>query len=82
MPYFDIIWNHESGGNVEHIAENGLSTEDIEAVLLNPVANDVSRSSGRPVALGFATDGRYIFVVYEQIDEMTLYPATAYVVGE
>ena len=82
MPFYDIIWNRETGGNVEHIAENGLTTEDVEAVLFNPIANDTSRSSGRPVAMGFAPDGRYILVVYEQIDEITLYPVTAFEVGE
>lgn len=30
MPYFDIIWNEEPGGNIEHIAEHGLTPEDVE----------------------------------------------------
>ena len=38
----------------------------------------ISRSSGRPVATGLTPDGRLIFVVYEQIDESTVYPVTAY----
>ena len=25
MPWYDIIWNDEPGGNAEHIAEHGLS---------------------------------------------------------
>lgn len=82
MPFYDIIWNREAGGNVEHIADHGLSMQDVEAVLFNPVASDTSRSSGRPIALGFTPDGRYILVVYEQIDEITLYPVTALEVGE
>jgi len=82
MPQYDIIWNDEPGGNVEHIAEHGLTPEDVEAALFNPVANDVSRSSGLPIALGFASDGRYILVVYEEIDDTTLYPVTAYEVEE
>lgn len=30
MPYLEIIWNEEPGGNIEHIAENGLSLDDEE----------------------------------------------------
>jgi hypothetical protein len=78
MPYYEIIWNEEPGGNVEHIAENGLSPDDVEEVLFNPVDRDVSRSSGLPIVFGFAPDGRYILVVFEQIDDLTIYPVTAY----
>ena len=82
MPYVEIIWNEEPGGNVEHIAEHGLTPEDVEDVFLNPVDHDVSRSSGLPIVFGFTSDGRYILVVFEQIDEITVYPVTAYVVEE
>jgi hypothetical protein len=78
MPYFEIIWNDEPGGNVEHIAEHDLTPEDVEEVIFNPVDRDVSRSSGLPIVFGFAPDGRYILVVYEQIDDVTVYPVTAY----
>lgn len=82
MPYYEIIWNEEPGGNLEHIAEHGLTKEDVEEVLFNPVDRDVSRSSGLPIVFGFTTDGRYIMVVYEQIDDVTIYPVTAYEVEE
>jgi hypothetical protein len=78
MPYYEIIWNEEPGGNMAHIAEHGLAPEDVEEVLLNPVDRDVSHSSGLPIVFGFTPDGRYILVVYEQIDEVTVYPVTAY----
>lgn len=82
MPFYEIIWNEEPGGNIEHIAEHGLSPKDVEEVLFNPVDRDVSRSSGLPIVFGFTPDGRYILVVYEQIDDVTVYPVTAYVVEE
>ena len=82
MPYYEVIWNEEPDGNVKHIAENGLTPEDIEEVLFSRVDRDVSRSSGLPIVFGFARDGRYILVVYEQIDEITIYPVTAYDVEE
>ena len=41
MPYFDIIWNLEDeDGNVAHIAEHGLTPDDVEHVL----ADDCIRS--------------------------------------
>jgi hypothetical protein len=30
MAYFEIIWNEEPGGNVDHIAMNGLTQDDVE----------------------------------------------------
>ncbi len=82
MPYVDIIWNREPDGNLEHIAEHDLTPEDVEAVLFDPVGHDRSRSSGLPIVFGFTSDGRYIAVVYEQIDASTVYPVTAYEVEE
>lgn len=34
--------------------------------------------SGRPILFGYSVDGRKIAVVYEQIDDRTIYPITAY----
>ena len=44
MPYYDVIWNPEPGGNVEHIAAHDLTPDDVEAVLWHPIAHDISRS--------------------------------------
>ena len=52
MPWYDIIWNFEPGGNVEHIAEHGLTPEDVEAVIRDPLDKTFSRSTGRPVRDG------------------------------
>ncbi|HUP78578.1 MAG TPA: DUF4258 domain-containing protein [Pirellula sp.] len=82
MPYFEIIWNDEPDGNIQHIAEHDISIEDVEEVLFNPIHRDVSRSSSNPIVFGFTPDGRYILVVYEQIDDMTVYPITAFEVDE
>jgi hypothetical protein len=73
-----IIWNDEPGGNIEHIEEHDLTVEDVEQVLANPEREEVSRSSGLPCAFGTIADGRYIIVVYEQVDADTIYPVTAY----
>jgi len=48
MPWYDVFWNYvEPDGNVEHIAANGLTPEDVNAVLMNPEETGISRSSGR-----------------------------------
>lgn len=78
MRYYDVVWNSEPGGNIDHIAAHDLTTEDVEAILFNPVAEDVSRSSGRPLAFGFTADGRFVVVIYELLDKWTIYPVTAY----
>ena len=83
MPYYDIFWNYgDEDGNVAHIAEHGLTPEDVNSVLMDPEGTAVGRSSGRLVAFGYTPDGRYICVVYEEIDELTLYPVTAFVVED
>jgi hypothetical protein len=82
LPHFDIIWNPEPGGNIEHVADHDLTQADVEGVLFDPAAHDRSRSSGLPIVFGFTSDGRFIMVVYEQIDASTVYPVTAYEVEE
>jgi uncharacterized DUF497 family protein len=82
MPWYDIVWNYEPGGNVEHIAEHGITTEEVEAVICHPLEKTTSRSSGRPVVTGYTEDGRHILVVYEEIDEVTVYPVTAYAIED
>jgi uncharacterized DUF497 family protein len=75
---WQIIWNDEPDGNVAHIEEHDLTVDDVEHVLANPERETVSRSSGLPCVFGTTPDGRYIIVVYEQVDEDTVYPVTAY----
>jgi hypothetical protein len=41
-----------------------------------------SVSSGRPIAFGYTPDGRYICVVYEEIDPYTLYPVIAFAIED
>ena len=83
MPLHDIFWNYEDeDGNVAHIAEHDLTPDDVNAVLMDPEETGVSRLSGRPIAFGYTLDGRYICVVYEAVDEFTLYPVTAFEVED
>lgn len=84
MPVIDIIWDlpDDPDGNVQHIAEHGLVPSDVEHVLRNPWRRSRSRSSGRPIVFGKTPSGESIAVVFEEIDESTIYPITAYQVEE
>ena len=53
----------------------------VESVICNSLETKTSRSSGRPVATGYVPDGRLVIVVYEQIDESTVCPVSAYEIG-
>jgi len=75
-----IFWDldDDSGGNVQHCAEHGVTKEEVEEVLQNAKDADVSRSSHRPVVFGDTSAGRHLMVVYEKVDSETVYPVTAY----
>jgi hypothetical protein len=80
-----IIWDDCPGGNVEHVAEHGLTPEEVDSVLSDPT-NPVttSHSSGYPATFGWTHTGRHVIVVWELVedDPRTVYPITAYEVPE
>jgi uncharacterized DUF497 family protein len=80
MPARSIIWDldDDPDGNVHHCAEHGVSKEEVEEALENATDADTSRASGRPVVFGDTSTGRHLMVVFEQVDEDTVYPVTAY----
>ncbi len=79
MAYYEFLWTDDIVG---HIAEHGVSQDDFEHVFCNPTSRGYSRSSELPSAWGYTADGRYIIIVYEELDEMTVLPVTAYEVPE
>ncbi len=82
MAWTQIIWDHTAGGNVEHVEQHDLTTDEVDYVLENQESAGFSRSTGRPCVFGRTPDGRYIVVIYEQVDEDTVIPVTAYEVPE
>ncbi len=79
-----IIWDDESDprGNVAHIDEHGLTVEDVEFVVENAVSESVSKSSGRACVFGYTPGGEHMIVIFEEVDEDTIYPVTCYEVPE
>ena len=78
-----VIWDleEEPQGNIQHIAENDVTPEEVEEVLNDRHSRTVhSASSGRPITFGWTAAGRYLAVVWELADEepLTVYPVTAY----
>jgi hypothetical protein len=67
------------------VAEHGLTPEEVDEVLLDDtLATAFSGSSGLPCRFGHTSTGRYIIVVWEEVDDdpRTVYPVTAYDVPE
>jgi len=83
-----IDWDDpdDEGSNTAHIAEHGLSPEEVESALLDEKTTfEVSDSSGRPIAFGSTRTGRFIAIVFEVLnlaDPLIIRPITAYDVPE
>ena len=80
-----VIWDDEPGGNVEHIAQHGLSPDEVDDVLLDDsIPTGYSNSTGRPCKFGRTSTGKYIVVVWDEVadDPRMIYPVTAYEVSE
>ena len=78
-----LIWDlpDDADGNGVHIAEHGITPEEVESVMQNPSnPTEPSDSTGRPLTFGWTDTGRFIAVVWEHIedDPRTIYPVTAY----
>ena len=84
MKYAAILWDldEDPDGNVQHIADHGITKEEVEEVLQNPDGLDASRSTRRPIAFCETSTGRVIAVVFEEIDADTVRPVTAYEVDD
>jgi uncharacterized DUF497 family protein len=84
MNYTRVLWDleDEPDGNVQHVAEHGLTIEEVEDVLADPVEMGVSHSTGKPMAKGWTSTGKWIIVVFVEIDEDTIRPVTAYEPGD
>jgi uncharacterized DUF497 family protein len=80
VPFESIVWDldDDPDGNVQHCAAHDVTKEEVEDVFRNVTDEDVSRSSGLPVVFGETSAGRNLMVVYEEIDDDTVYPITAY----
>ena len=77
------IWDlpDDDQGNIQHIAEHGITPEEVEEVMDDADGLDIySRSSGNPITFGYTSAGKYIAVIWELVDSdpLTVYPLTSY----
>jgi hypothetical protein len=56
-------------GIVQHIAENGLTPDEVDEVLWAADEIGASASSGSPIVVGVTSTGKSICVVFEIIEE-------------
>ena len=82
MQIAQILWDldDDPDGNVQHIAEHGITVEEVEDVLCAAEEVVASHSSGRPITFGESSTGKYLAVVFDIVDEdpLSVYPVTAY----
>ena len=60
-----FLWDDAPGGNVEHIAEHGLTPEEVESAFENIETETISRSTGRPAIFGRTLKDDVVFVVFD-----------------
>ena len=77
MKWTHVLWDPTPDGNVAHVEEHDLTTDEVDYVLENYDSSGTSQSSGRPCVFGYTPDGRYIIVIYDEVGEDTVIPATA-----
>lgn len=81
MLFYQLIWDHEEDkdGNVQHIAEHGITVEEVEEVLQDRYSDTTeSLSSGEKLTFGYTVAGRYLGVVWEKIEDGVGKPITAF----
>ena len=83
MSWAHVIWDLPDDilGNIAHIAQHGLTPDEVEDVLFDPDSDTTtSRSSGENITFGYTAAGRYIAVDWEHVmdDPLTMRPITAY----
>ncbi|MDZ4659394.1 MAG: hypothetical protein SH868_17615 [Bythopirellula sp.] len=76
-----VLWDLEDDpqGNVRHIPiDEHLTKEDVENAVVHAIWIGSSRTSGLPILMGPAMDGRILIVVFEEVDEDVIRPVTAW----
>jgi uncharacterized DUF497 family protein len=75
MPVYRFFWYP---GNQEHVEEHGVSVDEFEAIVCDPLETQESHSSERMIAFGYGDDGRRLACVYDVIDDFEIIPVTAF----
>jgi hypothetical protein len=79
----ECLWDlpDDPNGNVQHIAEHGVTLEEAEEVVRDRYQRAVAgRRSGRPTVFGWTSTGKHLAVAFDILDESVpqVYVVTAY----
>ena len=74
MPWYLFLWDPETE---DHLAQHAVTPDEFEAVVCNPDSVGESRSTGRPIAFGYTSTGKYLACVYELADADTGAPVSS-----
>jgi hypothetical protein len=74
MPCVVFIWTDEI---VQHLAEHGISPDEFDEVVLDPVFETKSRSSGLPAVYGWTSTRRMLLCVHQPLNDLQIEPVTA-----
>ena len=75
MPWMRAIYTETAR---EKLAEHGIGEDEVQRVLQEAEQYTTSRSSGLPLGRGWTDAGRYLVVVYHELDSITVEGITAY----
>jgi uncharacterized DUF497 family protein len=78
MPFYFVIWTPEA---IEHLAQHGVSQDEFEQVVFCAREVAIEESASNPdnlTVLGTTDAGRELRCVWEEIDDATILPVTAY----
>lgn len=77
MPWFDIFWTPDAES---HLASHGVTVREFEEVLLAASRRmiETSMSSDYFTVEGETSTGRQLRIVFDMIDDITVFPITAY----
>jgi hypothetical protein len=76
---FSFLLNEEIES---YIGLHGVTPDEFEEVVLNSYDLKRSGSSGRPMAFGPTSSGKFLACVFEFLDSKTVIPVTAYEVDD
>lgn len=75
-------WDAEddADGNVHHIAENFVTIDEAEELILRLDRSDIETSdeSGLPLVRGYLASGRYLVVIFDFLDRDWVRVVTAF----
>jgi uncharacterized DUF497 family protein len=75
MPFYLFLRTREA---VVHLAAHEVSQDEFEHIVCRPGRVHLSRTTGRSIAIGTTAEGRLLVGVYEQVDDDTILPVTAF----